>query len=306
MTFLVPDYDEGIDFFVERLGWRLVSDEDQGGGKRWVVVEPPAGGTALLLARASTREREIAIRAAIGAGRARILRQFLAESVLLALLGGTAGIALAGMSLAIVKRVGSPALPRLQGAHIDASVLIFALSISLLTGILFGLAPGLTFIRRNLDETLKHDARGSSSAAQLRVRALLVASEVALTIVLLIGAGLVRAGLAVQRGAPASLLTDSIIGAAAGYLVFAAIGAIFFRLRGQEGLGLGDAKLLAAAGAWLGWQMLPSVVLVAALGGLAQVALAGRLWPAGAADRSLAFGPWLALAFFGLWLLSGG
>ena len=53
MTFLVPDYDEGIDFFVERLGWRLVSDEDQGGGKRWVVVEPPAGGTALLLARAS-------------------------------------------------------------------------------------------------------------------------------------------------------------------------------------------------------------------------------------------------------------
>lgn len=122
----------------------------------------------------------------------------------------------------------------------------------------------------------------------------------------LIGAGLVRAGLAVQHGAPASLLTDSIIGAAAGYLVFAAIGAIFFRLRGQEGLGLGDAKLLAAAGAWLGWQMLPSVVLVAALGGLAQVALAGRLWPAGAADRSLAFGPWLAVAFFGLWLLSGG
>jgi len=145
----------------------------------------------LLLARASTREREIAIRAAIGAGRARILRQFLAESVLLALLGGAAGIALAGISLTIVKRVGSPALPRLEDAHIDASVLIFALSISLFTGLLFGLAPALTFVRHNLDETLRHDARGSSSSsAQLRLRGLLVAAEVALTIVLLIGAGL--------------------------------------------------------------------------------------------------------------------
>lgn len=120
----------------------------------------------------------------------------------------------------------------------------------------------------------------------------------------LICAGLIQAGLAVQRGAAPTLLTDSIIGAAAGYLVFAAIGAAFFRMRGQEGLGLGDAKLLAAAGAWLGWQILPAVVLIAALGGLAQMAVAGWLWPARATDRSLAFGPWLALAFFSLWMLS--
>lgn len=120
----------------------------------------------------------------------------------------------------------------------------------------------------------------------------------------LICAGLMQSFWAVQRGAAPTVLTDSIIGAAAGYLVFAAIGAAFFRLRGQEGLGLGDAKLLAAAGAWLGWQMLPSVVLVAALGGLAQATVAERLWPTRAADRSLAFGPWLALAFFSLWMLS--
>ncbi|MDQ1901660.1 A24 family peptidase [Paracoccus sp. WLY502] len=117
-------------------------------------------------------------------------------------------------------------------------------------------------------------------------------------------AGLIQAAWAVQRGAAPTVLTDSIIGAASGYLVFAAIGAAFFRMRGQEGLGLGDAKLLAAAGAWLGWQMLPAVVLIAALGGLAQMAVAGRLWPARAADRSLAFGPWLALAFFSLWILT--
>ena len=120
----------------------------------------------------------------------------------------------------------------------------------------------------------------------------------------LICAGLMQAGWAVQRGAAPVVLTDGIIGAAAGYLVFAAIGAAFFRMRGHEGLGLGDAKLLAAAGAWLGWQMLPAVVLIAALGGLAQMAVVGRLRPAHAADRSLAFGPWLAVAFFSLWMLS--
>lgn len=120
----------------------------------------------------------------------------------------------------------------------------------------------------------------------------------------LICAGLVQAVLAVQRGVPSVALTDSIIGATAGYLVFAAIGAAFFRMRGHEGLGLGDAKLLSAAGAWLGWQMLPSVVVIAALAGLAQAAVSGRLAPAGAADRSLAFGPWLALAFFILWMLA--
>ncbi len=145
----------------------------------------------LLLARASTREREIAIRAAVGAGRARVIRQFLAESVVLALLGGAAGLALAGISLAMIKHVGSPALPRLEDAHLNSSVLLFALLISFFTGILFGLAPALTLVRRNLDETLKHDARSSSaSSAQLRLRGLLVAAEVALTMVLLISAGL--------------------------------------------------------------------------------------------------------------------
>lgn len=114
----------------------------------------------------------------------------------------------------------------------------------------------------------------------------------------LIAAGL---GLALIRVSGVTA-TDSVIGAAAGYLIFAAIGSAFFRLRGVEGLGLGDAKLLAAAGAWLGWQMLPAVVLLAALGGLAQVAVRAALARGAPIAPSLAFGPWLAAAFFLLWV----
>jgi putative ABC transport system permease protein len=107
----------------------------------------------LLLARASTREREIAIRAAISAGRIRLIRQFLAESITLALLGGTAGLALARLSLGLIKRFGT-AIPRLSDARIDGSVLAFAFAVSCLTGILFGLAPALTIAREKLDKIL--------------------------------------------------------------------------------------------------------------------------------------------------------
>ncbi len=161
------------------------------GAVAFVLLIAVANIANLLLARASTREREIAIRAAVGAGSFRVIRQFLVESVLLALLGGVAGVVLAAGSLAVIQHVGSPALPRLQDAHIDLSVMAFTLIISLATGLLFGLAPSLTLARRNLDDALKMDPRSSSaSAAHLRVRGVLVASEVALAMVLLISAGL--------------------------------------------------------------------------------------------------------------------
>lgn len=166
----------------------------------------------LLLARASAREREIAIRSAVGAGRARLIRQFLTESVLLALLGGTAGVGLAGLSLVVIKHVGSPALPRLEDAHISQSVMLFALSISFAAGILFGLAPALGFARPNLDETLKCDAPGSSaSAVQLRLRGFLVTSEVALTVVLLVGAGLMLKSFQRMTSYPPGLEPDRIL-----------------------------------------------------------------------------------------------
>jgi putative ABC transport system permease protein len=182
------------------------------GAVAFVLLIAVANIANLLLARASTREREIAIRAAVGAGRARVIRQFLAESVLLALLGGTAGVALAAGSLAIIQRVGSPALPRLEDAHIATSVMLFALLVSLATGVLFGLAPALTFARRDLDEVLKLDARSSSaSAGQLRVRGVLVAMEVALAMVLLISAGLMLKSFQRMTSYPPGLNPDRIL-----------------------------------------------------------------------------------------------
>ena len=97
---------------------------------------------------------------------------------------------------------------------------------------------------------------------------------------------------------PGRMPGDHLIGALAGYLLFAAIGAGFYRWRQVEGLGLGDAKLFAASGAWLGWQGLPPVLLIAALGGLGQAML--RAAPQ--RHRPLAFGPWIAVGFFALWL----
>lgn len=114
----------------------------------------------------------------------------------------------------------------------------------------------------------------------------------------LISLPLIAAGLGIAFAVPGGYGPDHLIGAAGAYLAFAAIGAAHFRARGIDGLGLGDAKLFAAAGAWLGWQALPIVLLIAALGGLGQ-ALARR-------DRGapLAFGPWLAAGFWVVWTLT--
>lgn len=91
-----------------------------------------------------------------------------------------------------------------------------------------------------------------------------------------------------------------LAGAAAGYAVLAGVGSLHFRFRGREGLGLGDAKLFAAAGAWLGWRDLPLVLLAASLGGLAFALV--RAWLAPARDREIAFGPWISLAIWLVWI----
>ncbi len=109
---------------------------------------------------------------------------------------------------------------------------------------------------------------------------------------------LIAAGLLLAPPLRGGALADHLIGAAVAYALFAAIGAVHFRRRGVEGLGLGDAKLFAAGGAWLGWQALPALLLVAALGGLA-FALTFRR------GQVLAFGPWLALGIALLWLWPG-
>ena len=143
----------------------------------------------LLLVRASARQKEMAVRVALGASRATLVRQLLTESLLLAALGATLGIVLAFWCTSLIASQLPDGIPRLQEANVDAGVLIFTLAISLLTGLLFGLAPALQASRPNLNEGLKEGERGSSGRRQW-LRSVLVVGEVALTLTLLVGAGL--------------------------------------------------------------------------------------------------------------------
>jgi putative ABC transport system permease protein len=145
----------------------------------------------LLLARASARQKEVAIRTAVGAGRGRVLRQFVVESLILALAGGAAGLLVAQAALAVMLRLVPHALPRLAETAIDGRVLAFALGASVATALACGIAPAIALWRTNVHDALKDGARtASASAAGLRVRRGLVAAELALAVVLLVGAAL--------------------------------------------------------------------------------------------------------------------
>ena len=145
----------------------------------------------LLLARGSGRQREIAIRLALGAGRVRLIAQLLTESVLLAFVSGCVALLTVVWLKSALLKFAPPDLPRLNEVTISASVLFFAFLVSILTGIIFGLAPALQGASPNQITSLREGSRGSgSSKRQMRVSSALVASEVALSLILLVGAGL--------------------------------------------------------------------------------------------------------------------
>jgi predicted permease len=157
----------------------------------------------LLLARAAIREKEIAIRTAIGAGRLRIVRQLLTESVLLSFVGGVLGLVVAVWGLDALRALNPGNIPRLQNIGMDARVLSFTFAVALLTGILFGLAPALRAAQVDLTGTLKEGGRSLVSSTHQRLRSVLVVAEIALSLVLLVGAGLlIRSFIRVQQVEP--------------------------------------------------------------------------------------------------------
>jgi putative ABC transport system permease protein len=144
----------------------------------------------LLLARAATRRKEFAVRAALGATRARIIRQLLVESVLLSLAGGVCGLLLASWTMSLLARVAHETIPRLEGLHLSYRVLGFNLLVSVLSGLVFGLAPAWRFSKAELQETLKDSGATTSEREGKKLRGALVVAEVALSVALLAGAGL--------------------------------------------------------------------------------------------------------------------
>ena len=170
----------------------------------------------LLLARAAGREKEVAVRTALGADWKRLMRQLLTESILLGLLGGGAGLLVARVSLSIVRTMNPGNIPRLDEIGINGTVLAFTFGLALATGVLFGLAPAWRAIRMDPNASLKAGGRSGQSDGGLyvkrhRLRALLVVSEIAFSLILLVGAGLlVRSFVRLQNVAP-GFTTDHVL-----------------------------------------------------------------------------------------------
>jgi putative ABC transport system permease protein len=211
-----PDTNAGWGIFVSPLFEEVVGGSRRTllillGATGFVLLTAGANVANLLLARASARSKEMAIRAALGAGRGRVVRQLLAETVMLTGLGGAAGVLVALWGLDLLRLLPGMHLPRASEIGIDARVLLFAAGTSIATGLLFGLAPALRASRPNLQTTLKE---GSGTAAFLgrdRLRSLLVVLETSLAAVLLIGASLLLHSLWRLQSVDMGFRTDHLL-----------------------------------------------------------------------------------------------
>ncbi|HEY6400135.1 MAG TPA: ABC transporter permease [Blastocatellia bacterium] len=222
-----PTSNKGLDVKVTRLREHLAKDYRRGlwillSAVGFVLLIACANVANLLLARAAARRREMAVRAAVGAGRSRIVRQMLCESLLLGAMGGAAGTALAWLGLDLLLAALPAELPFWMKFNVDGRVLAFTLAVSLLTSLICGAAPAWNAARIDLIEPLKDGGRGAAGESRHRLRRLLVASQVALALILLIGAGLLmRSFLRMQQVRlgfnPDNVLTVRVTTTGSGY-----------------------------------------------------------------------------------------
>jgi putative ABC transport system permease protein len=175
------------------------------GAVTFVLLIACANIAGLLLARASARRREVAIRAAVGAGRLRMITQFLTEGLVLVLAGGAAGLLVARWAIALLAGFGPKAVPRLEGVAINGRVLAFTVLISIVSGLLFGLGPAISH------SELKEGGKATCGALRLRLRSMLVAAELAAALVLIIGAGLMVKSLWRMNARPPGFNPESIL-----------------------------------------------------------------------------------------------
>ncbi|MBS1876070.1 MAG: ABC transporter permease [Acidobacteria bacterium] len=221
------------------------------GAVSFVLLIACSNVAILLLTRASGRNKEIAIRAALGATRGRIVRQLLTESVLLSVAGGGLGLLLAWGAVSVLRAPRPGNIPRIEDVTVDWRVAAYTLAVCLATGILFGLFPALTAARTRLNETLRDGGRTSQSALHSRrSRAILVTAELALSVVLLVGAGLMLRSLLELRGVdpgfrPTRVLTAEIALPAARYHGMA-VARFFERLLAETGSAPGVRSVAVA------------------------------------------------------------
>jgi putative ABC transport system permease protein len=212
-----PDYNTGTSADVVGLQEQLVQNVRPAlilllGAVSLVLLIACVNVANLLLARAASRGREVAIRTAMGAGRARVVRQLLTESVLLSLGGGLLGIFLAWASLGPLLKISAGSVPQVVPIELDRSVLVFTFVVSLLTGLFFGLVPALRTAKLDLRETLNEGSRGATSGpGHHRLRGILVASEIALAVLLLVGSGLLLRSFSRLQDVPPGFQPDHLL-----------------------------------------------------------------------------------------------